>query len=416
MRILYCADTYPPQVNGVSVVTHLAVSGLLARGHPIGVVTPRYPAEGPRSVFDADGALVVAAVPSVPMPGYPEIRLAFPAYRRVLRGAARFQPDLIHCATEGVLGRLGQLVARKLGVPVVTSYHTDFSRYMTAYGADWLAAPTRSYLTRFHNRATLTLTPSHAAVAQLRLMGVGRTIVWGAGVDAVSYRPDRRSPALRQKLGLEGKFTFLHIGRLAPEKNLDLLIRAFARCRELVGPDRATLVIAGDGPLRAELERSAPPGIRFLGYLDRGTDLPELYASADAFVFSSETETLGLVILEAMASGLPVVAAPAAGVGAYLRHGVNGLAYPPGDKEAMAGFMADLVTEPALRDSLAEGARRTAESLGWDRELDRLVRIYENVGSSAWPPPITAEHAIANERTGSFRITAGSRREGLRGT
>jgi glycosyltransferase involved in cell wall biosynthesis len=349
-------------------------------------------------VFDDDGAEVVAAVPSVPLPGYPEIRLAFPSYWRVLRGSRRFRPDLIHCATEGVLGRLGQLVARKLGVPVVTSYHTDFSRYMTAYGADWLAAPTRSYLTRFHNRATLTLTPSHAAVAQLRLMGVARTIVWGAGVDAVTYQPERRNEALRRKLGLEGKFTFLHVGRLAPEKNVDLVIEAFVRCHQLVGPDRAVLVIAGDGPRRAELERTAPPGIRFLGYLDRGTELPELYASADAFVFSSETETLGLVILEAMASGLPVVAAPAAGVGAYLRHGVNGLAYPPGDHEAMAGFMADLVTEPALRESLADGARHTALCLGWDRELDRLVRIYENVGSSVWPPPITAEHPLAGVR------------------
>jgi glycosyltransferase involved in cell wall biosynthesis len=218
----------------------------------------------------------------------------------------------------------------------------------------------------------------------------------------VAYRPDRRNVALRRRLGFDGRFAFLHVGRLAAEKNIDLLIQAFVRCQELVGRERAMLMVAGDGPRRAELERTAPEGIRFLGYLDRTTELPELYASADAFVFSSETETLGLVILEAMASGLPVVAAPAGGVGAYLRHGVNGLAYPPGDREAMARYMADLVTEPPLRESLADGARRTAESLGWDRELDRLARIYQNMSDPAWPPvgDVVPEPSLAEGNRG----------------
>lgn len=388
MRALYFTDTYPPQVNGVSVVTHLSVQGLRARGWEVGVVAPRYP-DGP-DVFGPDEHHVVLDLPSMPMPGYPDIRLAAPRLGRAMAVARQFRPDLIHCATEFMAGWLGQRIARRLGVPVVTSYHTDFARYTRSYGMPWLEAPLTRFLTRFHQRARRTLTPSRVTRAELVARGIDRSMVWGCGVDAGRFTPAARSDSLRRRLGADDAFLFLHVGRLAPEKSAHRIIEAFARCRAVLG-ERVRLVIAGDGPSRLELERTGVEGISFLGFIDRATELPALYASADGFVFASETETLGLVILEAMASGLPVVAAPAGGVADHLSHGVNGLAYPAGDTDGMARQMIELATDPVLHGSLADGARQTALNLTWDREYDRLDACYREIcATSAGPAPALA--------------------------
>ncbi len=376
MRALYFTDTYPPQVNGVSVVTHLSVQGQAARGWDVGVVAPRYP-DGP-DVFGAGSHHVLLQLPSIPMPGYPDIRLAAPRLGKAMAAARRFRPDVIHCATEFVAGWLGQQVARRLAVPVVTSYHTDFARYTRAYGMPWLEGPMTRYLTGFHLRARRTLTPSRVTRGELVARGIDRSMVWGCGVDAARFSPARRSPELRSRLGAENAFLFLHVGRLAPEKSAHRILESFALCRAALG-DKVRLVIAGDGPSRAELERIATDGVSFLGFIDRTTELPALYASADGFVFASETETLGLVVLEAMASGLPVVAAPAGGVADHLGHGVNGLGYAGGDTEGMARHMIDLATDDTLRGSLADGARRTALALTWEREYERLDACYREI-------------------------------------
>jgi glycosyltransferase involved in cell wall biosynthesis len=275
-------------------------------------------------------------------------------------------------------GRLGQWVARKLDVPIVTSFHTDFGRYMSSYGVPRLQGMMTRYLTRFHRRADRTLTPSMATRADLLERGIDRAVVWGCGVDSARFHPAKRSTEMRWSLAGDDAFTFLHVGRLAPEKSVDRILAAFARCRARLDMP-VKLIVAGDGPSRAGMMRSAPPGVIFLGYLDRTKDLPALYASADAFVFASETETLGLVVLEAMASGLPVVAAPAGGVADHLRHRINGLAYRPGDVDQMADYMVEIATRSGLRRGLAEGARQTALGLTWDHEFDRLDANYREV-------------------------------------
>jgi phosphatidylinositol alpha 1,6-mannosyltransferase len=385
MRALYFTDTYPPQVNGVSVVTHLSVRALIHRGWEVGVIAPRYPAAMPREVFGAADREILLALPSVAAPRYPEVRLMAPRLGRVMDAVRRFRPDLIHCATEFVAGWLGQRAARALGCPLITSYHTDFGRYMAAYGTPWLAGPITRYLTGFHRRAARTLTPSLATATELRHRGLERATVWGCGVDADRFHPRHRSLEYRRTLGVDPGFLFLHVGRLAPEKNVGVLLDAFRRCRAELG-DRVRLIVAGDGPSRAELTRTSGPGVSFLGYLDRVTVLPRLYASADGFVFASETETLGLVVLEAMASGLPVIATPAGGVGDHLRHGVNGLAFGPGDAERMAASMVELATLPLLHGSLSDGARRTALALSWDAEFDRLDACYRETVRLAGRP------------------------------
>lgn len=389
-RVLYCTDTYPPQVNGVSVVTGLSVTGLRARGWTVGVVAPRYPASprpGVRLFMDDFGAADhQVTVPSVVFPPYPDIRLAAPSYLRIARAVRELQPDLIHCATEFMIGRLGQIAAQRAGVPIVTSYHTDFSRYTEAYGAPWLRPAVSGYLARFHARARRTYTPSDAARQDLLALGIRDVEVWGRTVDTRVFAPSHRDQYVRRMLGIDGEFIFLHVGRLAHEKGVQHILSAFALARELLPARSVHLIIAGGGPAEPALRAAAPPGVTFLGVLDRSRRLPQLYASADAFVFASVTETLGLVVLEAMASGLPVIATSAGGVADHLRNDENGLAFDAGAVGQMAQAMVRLVMNPDLRQRLAEGARATAEGLDWEGELDRLDASYREV--CGMPAPV----------------------------
>jgi len=297
----------------------------------------------------------------------------------VHRVVQRFRPDLIHCATEFSVGRMGQIAAARARLPVVSSYHTDFARYAVAYGKTWLRNAVSSYLRRFHQRSRRVYTPSTASHGDLLRLGISDVEVWGGGVDAALFHPDRRSAQGRAQRGLGERFTFVYVGRLAPEKRPEQIVDAFRLAREILPPNTIQLVIAGTGPLESTLRAVAPPDVAFLGFLDRRSRLPDLYANCDAFIFASVTETLGLVLLEAMASGLPVVAAPAGGVADHLRDGVNGLAYPAGDARAMAEAMVRLVSEAGLARRLGQAARQTAEELSWEREMERLDQSYQEV-------------------------------------
>lgn len=385
-RVLFATDTYPPQVNGVSVVSALSVEGLSKRGWECAVIAPRYPASRDPAVFalDEDGTQRVAnetltTIPSAPLPVYPDIRLSLPSPWRVQRAIAEFAPDLVHCETEFVIGRLGAREARIRGIPVVTSYHTDFARYTASYGIARFREPVMRAIVGFHKRARRTYTPGGPARDDLVARGVRDVEVWGRGVDGDTFHPSKRDDAWRAKLGIGDRFAFLHVGRLAAEKGAHLIVEAYAEAVTHLPPDSTRLIIAGEGPARASLETSAPRDAIFLGFVERKHVLPAIYASCDAFCFASTTETLGLVILEAMACGLPVIAAPAGGVADHLKDGVNGIAYPANDVKAMANAMVRLATDSPLRARMANAARETAEGLSWTRELDRLAASYEEV-------------------------------------
>lgn len=388
LRVLYCTDTYPPQVNGVSVVTALSVDGLSYMGWDCGVVAPRYPSQW-RDPFTRPGGgshVLLSTLPSVSLPIYPDIRLSAPLRTRIDEAIRIMRPHIIHAQTEFVIGRLGAAAAHKRGIPLVTSYHTDFGKYAESYGLPSLRGVVNRSLARFHNSAAKTYTPSQQSADVLREIGVKRVVEWGCGVDVETFNPSQRSREFRERLGLGDAFVFLHVGRLAAEKGVERILAAFARAREVLSPRPVRLVIAGSGPRKDALRASAPPDTQFLGHLDRTTCLPALYASADAFVFASHTETLGLVILEAMASGAPVIAAPIGGVTMHMHHHVNGLAYPPGDVRAFANAMVRLVEDDTLRRRLARGARVTAEGLSWDSEIDRLDESYREVISASKRP------------------------------
>ncbi len=376
-RLLVCTDSWPPQVNGVSVVTALTVGGLTARGWDCAVVAPRYP----RSTPPVFGTVTPRAVDvaSLPLPGYPEIRLALPGSPSVGRAMDTFRPHLVHCATEFAIGWTGRRAAIRRGLPLTTSYHTDFGRYTESYGVPWLRQSVQRYLARFHGAARCTFTPSGVARADLEHLGIAHGVTWGCGVDTALFHARHRNDLLRETMAPPGACIFLHVGRMAAEKGVEQIVAAYHLARSALPPDTIHLVVAGSGPRQDQVRAGGTDHVTFLGALDRQDVLPRLYASADVFVFASLTETLGLVVLEAMASGLPVIAAPAGGVAEHLRDGENGLAYPGGDVDAMAAQMVRLATDRILRRRLAIGARATAQRLTWDAELDRLDALYREL-------------------------------------
>jgi phosphatidylinositol alpha 1,6-mannosyltransferase len=378
-RVLFCTDTYPPQVNGVSVVTALSLAGLRERGWECAVVAPAYPAMLPQGPMPWEKDPELVEVPSVAFPPYPDIRLAAPAYLRVTEAVRRFQPDIVHSATEFMIGRLGQIAAKRAGLVRTSSYHTDFSRYTEAYGVPWLRSSVSRYIGRFHRRSARVFTPSEPAREDLRAFGVSRVEVWGRGVDLDAFSPAKRSRPLRSAYGVDEAVVFLHVGRLAAEKGADQILEAFLRARELLPAGAIRLMIAGAGPEEVGLRALATPDVLFLGVLDRERSLPRLYASADAFLFASLTETLGLVVLEAMASGLPVIAPAAGGVADHLRDEVNGIVVPAHGIDEMASAIVALTLDTQRLRRLGDGARRTALALDWEAELDRLDICYRGL-------------------------------------
>jgi phosphatidylinositol alpha 1,6-mannosyltransferase len=387
MRVLYCTDTYHPQMNGVSVVTAVSVDGLVRAGWECAVAAPRYPPAAHQAWSRDNGAESgpgeVISFRSLPIPLYPEVRLARPPVADLGRLIERFRPDLVHCETEFGVGRAGKAAAQRAGVPVVSSYHTDFARYTEAYGARWLKGIVSRYIARFHQTSRRVYTPSSASREDLLRLGLTDVEVWGRGVDTELFHPGRRAEAIRVALGMGSRYTFLYVGRLAFEKRADQVLDAFRLASEMLPRGMIHLVVAGTGPREADLRAAAPPGVTFLGLLDRRSRLPDLYANCDAFVFASVTETLGLVVLEAMASGLPVIAVPEGGVRDHLRDGRNGLACREGDVQGMALAMARIATEWGLSRRLARGARHSVEDLSWDKEIERLGRSYREVIQSA---------------------------------
>jgi glycosyltransferase involved in cell wall biosynthesis len=264
----------------------------------------------------------------------------------------------VHVATEGSIGLTGRRYAVRRDVPLVTSYHTNFPQYARHYGAGLLEPLVWRWLRWFHGPARLTQTPGEAVHDTLVQRRIGRPIVWGRGVDTAHFHPARRHGGWRHWLGGDDDTAIvLHVGRLAPEKNLDILAEAWRLARRDLGP-QATFVLAGEGPATGKLV-ARMPWVRHIGFLDRER-LATLYASADICVLPSDTETCGLVALEAMASGLAVIAADAGGFRESITDNVTGLLAAPRDAGEFAAEIVALVRHAVWRRELGAAARDAA--------------------------------------------------------
>lgn len=369
MRIAYVTETWPPELNGVSLTAARTVAFLQARGHGVLLVRPRQHAIDAGKPVSSDDTL---RVPGVPIPLYPDLRMGLPARRRLVRtwGAWRaYRPDLVHVATEGPLGWSAIRAARQLGVPVTSDFRTRFDEYGRHYAWDGAVTLVRAYLRAFHNRTDRTFVPTRELQRQLSELDFERLTVSTRGVDARQFAPHYRSEALRAQWGAAaGSPVVLVVGRLAVEKNLGVVLDAFNAVREHM--PGARLVMVGDGPQRNALQRRCPDAV-FAG-TQHGEALAAHYASADVFLFPSVTETFGNVVVEAMASGLPVVAFDTAAAGMHVRSGENGCLAPLGDAAALTRATVALAADAGLRQRLGHAARLTAQSLDWPRVLERF--------------------------------------------
>lgn len=353
MRLAIVTETYPPEVNGVALTVQALEQGLRGRGHEVSVVRPRQSAghaEAPHETL----------VRGASLPRYPGLKFGLPATRRLTRLWREIRPEAIYVATEGPLGWSALRAARALGIPAATGFHTRFDSYMRDYGAAFLQQTALRWMRRFHNRADATLVPTRELQAFLQGCGFENVVLLPRAVDTVLFDPAKRDAALRKTWGLaEHAVAAIHVGRIAPEKNLALAMRAFRELQRMQ-PD-ARFVWVGDGPAREQLQREHPDFI-FCG-VQRGESLARHFASGDLFLFPSHSETFGNVTLEAMASGVPTVAFDYGAAREHLRDGLHGAAIADGDDAGFVAATSRIGNDADLRFAMGRAAREAVSAL-----------------------------------------------------
>ena len=366
MRIAMYTENFLPKIDGVVTRVTRTLEQLRALGHEALIFAPHDP---PSSYM---GHRVVR-VPAVPFrPWQPELFLGLPR-PRLGRELDAFAPDVVHVVNPVILGLWGTIVARQRGLPLLASYHTDITQYAVHLGIGFMSPISRVFLRDVHNQAHVNLCTSLPMVNSARGLGIRRVRLWPKAVDTELFRPDRRDPAMRARLsgGHPEAPLMLYVGRVSAEKRLDWL---YAPVTQIPG---VRLAVVGSGPAEATLrERFAGTATHFHGYMT-GEELARAYASADVLAFPSDTETLGFVAMEAMASGTPAVGARAGGVPDVIRHGENGLLFTPGDLGDLTAQLRRLLGDPALRARFAEAGRRDMERWSWRAATETLVHYYE---------------------------------------
>lgn len=359
LRLAVVTETWPPEVNGVALTLSRLVQGLCERNHQVQLVRPRQ-ASGDLGARDI--GFEEKLMRGMPIPRYPQLKLGLPGRKALMASWSLQRPDLVHIATEGPLGWSALKAARQLRIPVTSDFRTNFHSYSQHYGLGWLRRPIAAYLRKFHNQTLCTMVPTRALCAELLSQGFERLQVVARGVDTRLFDPGLHDHTLRAHWGAgPGDLVLLVVGRLAPEKNLDLVLEAFEAMQAV--HEGVRLVFVGDGPMRDALERRCPQA-RFMGSQTQA-ELARSYASADLLLFPSLTETFGNVTLEALASGLPVLACACAAAAEWVQTDHNGWTVPAGDPQAFVQMAVALAREPGRVARAAGQARASVEPLDW---------------------------------------------------
>ena len=368
MRLAFFTDTFLPQINGVSNTLRYYSQYLTEKQIEHVFYTPDYKEN------EADtGEYPVVRFPSVPFALYPQVRLALPSQAAIKKHLREFDPDVVHIVTEFGLGLSGLKAARQMDIPIVMSYHTNFDQYLSHYGLTLLEEPLWQYMKWFHSFASVNFCPSYNTLSKLTFRGIQNLAVWSRGIDRSRFSPDFRSDALRRQLHAEGKLLYLYVGRIAAEKGIDVYAQSIQQFNTR-HPNQVQFVFTGDGPYLQTLKDMNIENVHCTGAL-RGRALCEIYASCDVFVFPSDNETFGNVMLEAMASGAPGICVDAGGLKDFTTHGENAYVIPPRNAAALTDAMAAMRNKH-LRDSLRQGALRTAGQRSWSSIFDDLLMQY----------------------------------------
>jgi glycosyltransferase involved in cell wall biosynthesis len=362
MRITVVTETYPPELNGVALTVARSIAYLRQRGHQVDVIRPCGAGETP------GGGPGEWRARGFPLLVYPDLRFGLASRAALATRLAATRAQLVHVATEGPLGWAAIRAATTLGLPTTSDFRTNFHQYSRYYRLGWTAPLISAYLRHFHNRTDLSLAPSSQTRRELIRAGFERVQVVGRGVDLLRFSPQRRDPALRTRLSPQGGPILLYVGRLAAEKNVELALLSCRVARQF--SEHARMVVVGDGPLRKRLQAEFPEA-HFTGNL-HGETLAAHYASADMFLFPSLTDTFGNVTLEALASGLPVVAFNLAAAGEHVRDRISGRLLPPGNAAAFMIATALMAVQASSLEPMRQAARTAAEAADWDSVLRRF--------------------------------------------
>jgi len=317
-------------------------------------------------------------VPGFPIPGYPEAQVGAPSRKRLREKWMEWKPDVVHVATEGILGHTAAQAARDLNIPLVTSFHTNFHEYSRHYHLGWMENWVIRYLRNFHEKAVVNLVPDQDLIEELQKHGFENCRYFGRGVDTALFPPDKRSQEWRNKWKADQDTpVFLHVSRVAAEKNIPLVLDSFRAYTRHFGADSARMVVVGDGPERSRLEKSYPEvlfeGMRF------EEELAACYASSDCFAFASETETFGNVILEAMASGLPILAYDYAAPRQFLKDGVSARLVEKGNAEQFTKAFTGLKNDRSKWRDYGRAARQCSETLSWEEVVDQYLKVLSEI-------------------------------------
>ncbi|MGG3927937.1 glycosyltransferase family 1 protein [Metabacillus fastidiosus] len=370
MKIAIFTDTFAPDVNGVARTLKRFTDYLESNGHEFIVFAPESTKE---SLFSSH----IHRFTSMPFFLYPECRLALPNMIQVKAKLQQFKPDLIHVATPFNIGLCGIHYAKKLNIPLVGSYHTDFDQYLSYYDLQIFSKFLWKYMHWFHRSFEKIFVPSQETLEQLRKQKFKNLYIWGRGVDCNLFHPYYSADDVVQKYNIKEKFLLSYVGRLAPEKDIDTLLQLSHNLPEAIRKNVHWLIV-GDGPSKEEMMNQAPANMTFAGYLT-GEDLAKVYASSDLFVFPSPTETFGNVVLEAHATGTPVIGANSGGVKNIIQQGRTGYLCEPKNIDQFSNAIITLLTNPILQLQMSNQAHKYALTQTWDSIFNGLLGEYKEV-------------------------------------
>ena len=367
LKIVIVTETWPPEINGVALSLLQLCKGLQKQGHKILLIRPQQKQRCTQFVPNKECLVLAQSIPR-----YPTLKFGWPQFLKVSHAIEDFEPDVVHIVTEGPLGLATLQVAKNKKIPISSGFHSAFQDFSRFFDLAFLVKPIQRYLCWFHNNTQLTCVPSQDTAHSLQALGVNCPIaVVGRGVDVECFHPQYASAQLRRRWGADDQTTvLLYVGRLSPEKEVDVIIQAYIALQKS-NQQKTLLVIVGDGPEATKLKHlSAQNKVIFTGSLS-GTRLSEAYASADVFVFASQVETFGNVVLEAMASGLAVVAYDRACAHQYVKHQQSGWLCTVGDTTSFVRQIQQLPQREVLKH-MGKNAQQDIQDVGWQRPVQQF--------------------------------------------